>query len=90
MIKETLKLLFIDNCTMQEAAENLGINQNAIKDRLIMLQHMGYIRELCNNVGPKTSACCSCSAASTCSTDGRGFEGKAYQLTEKGERICCK
>ncbi len=90
MIKETLKLLFIDNCTMQEAAENLGINQNAIKDRLIMLQHMGYIRELCNNAGPKTSACCSCSAASTCSTDGGGFEGKAYQLTEKGERICCK
>ncbi|MDY0387334.1 MAG: hypothetical protein RBT65_09460 [Methanolobus sp.] len=90
MIKETLKLLFIDNCTLQEAAEKFGIGQSDMKNRLIMLQHMGYIREMCNNSGPKSSACCSCSAAPSCSGADLDFEGKAYQLTEKGERICSK
>ncbi|WP_292468401.1 hypothetical protein [Methanolobus sp.] len=88
MIKETLNLLFVENCTIQEAAEKLGVDQSNIKDRLLMLEHMGYIAEVCNNSGPKTSACCSCSAASSCSTENRDIKGKAYQLTEKGERIC--
>ncbi|WP_094227677.1 winged helix-turn-helix domain-containing protein [Methanolobus psychrotolerans] len=90
MIIETLKILFIDNCTMQEAAEKLAISQSSMRDRLAMLQHMGYVQELCNNSGPKTSACCSCSAAPACHTETGSFEGKAYQLTEKGKRMCYK
>ncbi|TQD25416.1 hypothetical protein [Methanolobus vulcani] len=88
MIKETLKVLFIDNCTLQEAADKLGVTQNDIRDRLIMLQHMGYVREICNNSSPKSSACCSCTAASSCSGNTGISSSKAYQLTEKGERIC--
>ena len=90
MIKETLKVLFIDNCTLQEAADKLGVKQSDIRDRLVMLQHMGYVREVCNNSGPKSSSCCSCSASSSCSGNTESFEGKAYELTEKGERICRK
>lgn len=88
MIKETLKVLFIDNCTLQEAAEKLGVKQSDIKDRLLMLQHMGYVQEICNNSSPKSSACCSCTAASSCSGINDISGSKAYQLTEKGERIC--
>lgn len=88
MIKETLNLLFIENCTLQEAAEKLGTEQRSIRDRLLMLEHMGYIKEVCNNSRPKSSTCCSCSAASSCSTESGDAKGKAYQLTEKGERIC--
>ncbi|WP_340820764.1 hypothetical protein [Methanolobus sp. WCC4] len=88
MIKQTLNLLFIENCTLQEAAAKLGTDQRSIRDRLLMLEHMGYIREVCNNSKPKSSACCSCSAASSCSDEGGDIKGKAYQLTEKGERIC--
>lgn len=88
MIKETLKALFMENCTIPEAAENLDIDQNSIRDRLILLQHMGYVEEVCNNSGPKSSACCSCSATSSCSDRNGNFEGKAYQLTKKGEKIC--
>ncbi|MDK2939783.1 MAG: hypothetical protein PWQ51_1948 [Methanolobus sp.] len=88
MIKETLKVLFIDNCTLQEAADKLGVKQNDIRDRLLMLQHMGYVREICNNSSPKSSACCSCTAASSCSDNNDISGSKAYQLTDKGERIC--
>lgn len=88
MIRETLGMLFVDNCTFQEAAKKLGIDQVGIKDRLIMLEHMGYIIEVCNNSGPKSSTCCSCSAASACSTNNGDFTGKAYQLTKKGEKMC--
>ncbi|MBP1910604.1 hypothetical protein [Methanolobus bombayensis] len=90
MIKETLKILFIDNHTLLEAADVVGIKQSDIKDRLIMLQHMGYVREVCNNSSPKSSACCSCSASSSCSGNNESIEGKAYELTEKGERLCFK
>nr|WP_321497781.1 hypothetical protein [uncultured Methanolobus sp.] len=88
MIKETLKVLFIDNCTLQEAADRLDVKQSDIKDRLLMLQHMGYVHEICNNSSPKSSACCSCTAASSCSQNADVSSSKAYQLTDKGERIC--
>lgn len=88
MIKETLNLLFIENCTLQEAAEKLETDQRSIRDKILVLEHMGYIREVCNNSKPKSSACCSCSAASSCSGEDGDTKGKAYQLTEKGERIC--
>lgn len=88
MIRETLRILFIDNCTFPEAAEKLGIDPGSIKDRLLILENMGYIRQVCNNSAPKSGACCSCSAADTCSAGSDAIKGKAYQLTEKGERIC--
>ncbi|WP_091936182.1 hypothetical protein [Methanolobus profundi] len=83
-----MNLLFIENCTIQEAGDKLGVDQRSIRDRLLMLEHMGYIKEVCNNSKPKSSACCSCSAASSCSSEGGDTKGKAYQLTEKGEKIC--
>ena len=88
MIREMLKLLFIENCTLAEASEKLGLDQAGIKDRLLMLQHMGYIEEVCNNSVPKSTACCSCSSAGNCTTGINVNMMKAYQLTEKGERIC--
>lgn len=88
MIKETLKLLFTDNCTLAEAAEKLGVNPSDIKDRLLIMKNMGYIAEVCNNSAPKSSTCCSCSATENCPSGLSDMKGKAYQLTEKGERIC--
>ncbi|MEZ5335807.1 MAG: hypothetical protein R2741_11515 [Methanolobus sp.] len=88
MIRETLNILFIENCTLLEAAEKLGIDQSGLKDRLLMLEHMGYIEEVCNNSAPKSSACCSCSSGDSCPSAGGGNTGKAFQLTAKGERIC--
>ncbi len=87
MIKETLKTLFIDNCTLMEAAERLGTDQRSIRERLVILQHMGYVEEVCNNSAPRSASCCSCSSASSCSDGDRDNEGKAYQLTKKGEKI---
>lgn len=88
MIKEILKALFVENCTFQEASEKLGIDQRALKDRLLMLQHMGYIEEVCSNCSPKKPACCSCSAADACSAACSSNTGKTYVLTSKGEKIC--
>lgn len=88
MIRETLKLLFIENCTIAEAAGKLGVEQTGVKDRLLMLQHMGYIEEVCNNSAPKSASCCLCSAAGNCSAGSNGNRIKAYQLTKKGEKIC--
>jgi len=87
MIKDTLKVLFIDKCTFQEAAEKLGIDNVTLRDRLMMLQHMGYIREVCTNSGNNTPGCCSCNASSSCHKNRGNFEGKVFRLTEKGEKF---
>ncbi|MDG6243532.1 MAG: hypothetical protein QCH31_03955 [Methanolobus sp.] len=88
MIKETLRILFIGKCSFQEAAEKLGIDSVSLRDRLMMLKHMGYICETCDNPGPSTSTCCSCNTSSPCHKNIGSSEGKILQLTEKGEKIC--
>ncbi|MDI3539949.1 MAG: hypothetical protein PWR29_1745 [Methanolobus sp.] len=91
MIKEILKGLFIESLAPGELALKLGISPDNLKDMLHNMEHMGYIREVCDEGAPGTcTGTCACTAATSCHQGSNYPPGKKYVLTEKGKKVCCR
>ncbi len=91
MIKETLGYLSSGDITLNELAKKSGVGIDELKQRLQMLEHMGYIVQEDVEMGVGTCGSCSyCPSSKTCSGIAlkSGIKIVTYQLTEKGKRAC--
>lgn len=89
MIKEILKGLFLENLPPVELARRLDISPDSLKSMLHNMEHMGYIREVCDEGVPDScQGNCACNAGKPCHKGETYPSGKKYVLTEKGERMC--
>lgn len=89
--------MFLGNLQIKEAARKLGIDQDTLKERLEMMEHMGYIRGLSSaSAASCGGGCIGCSLSSSCADEAEGEEEKDkrnfswYELTEKGRRLVGK
>jgi hypothetical protein len=89
MLKDVLRSLYLENLSYGEAALRLNISSGTLKGILQNLEHMGYIREVCDEDEPASGkGCCNCPASRACHKVSSFQAGKKYVLTEKGERMC--
>jgi Mn-dependent DtxR family transcriptional regulator len=88
MIKEILKLLSRGNITFNDLAIELSISQSELKNRLDLLEHMGYIEIICKENPTLESGCLFCSEANECAKNTKSdyFE-TIYKLTKKGRKV---
>jgi len=84
MIKELLEMLFIEKLSTSEAARKLSVGRDDLHNRVEMLVHMGYIKELAMARGDCEGNCWKCALAPA-GPDGEGGEGKAAVGVEDSE-----
>ncbi|GEM_PF-1529445 len=89
MIKDILKYLYIENLTLTDTADKLGIDTDRLKELVDNMVHMGYLEMQCDD-NVEASACHNCSSSSSCHKRNDISVGKTYSLTEKGQRVCNK
>jgi len=82
MIKDILKLMSLGGITLPEMARRLGAGLDDLKNRLEMMERMGYVEAL-HEVG--RSECPSCHT-SKCLAGDCHSESAIYHLTKKGLR----
>jgi predicted transcriptional regulator len=89
MLKDVLRSLYLENLSYGEVAQRLNISSDTLKGILQNMEHMGYIREVCDEGEPAAGkGCCTCLASPACHKGSSFQAGKKYVLTEKGERMC--
>ena len=91
MLKDVLRSLYLENLSYGEVAQRLNISSDTLKGMLQNMEHMGYIRAVCDEDEPAAGkGCCTCPAAPACHKGSSFQAGKKYVLTEKGERMYSK
>lgn len=81
MISDVLKHIFVERLSLNETAYKMGMSGEQLKDRLRIMEQMGYLRKADPDISHCTS-CSSCTSSTTCDL-GNG----QYMLTEKGSRL---
>jgi DNA-binding HxlR family transcriptional regulator len=74
--------------TLPELAIELDVEQDALLERLFMMERLGFIVRSggCNGSSHAEDAPCRCPGCSGC-REPRGREVVGYTLTEKGKRL---
>ena len=91
MLKEVLKSLYLENLSYGEVAQRFNISPDTLKGVMQNMEHMGYIREICDDDEPAAGqVCCACPASPACHKGKSYHSGKKYVLTEKGDRMISK
>jgi len=93
LIKETLEAVKRENLTFAELARGLGIDESGLKNRLELLERMGYLKGS-GKVGHE-AGCSGCNGVKrplagflcTGCVEKEPIELLTYSLTEKGKRI---
>jgi Mn-dependent DtxR family transcriptional regulator len=90
MIKDLLKHISLGNLTFNEMARRLKIGRCELKDRLEMMERMGYIQRVQGAANTDGGAACAlCSMANGCPKANAGEQKTmGYFLTDKGKRAC--
>lgn len=81
MISEILRYIFVERMSLNETADMMGMSGQQLKDRIMTLEQMGYIRKANTTVSHECGSCASCNA---CSTD---FGTVQYMITDKGSKL---
>jgi DNA-binding Lrp family transcriptional regulator len=82
MISDVLKHIFVERLSLNETAHKMGMSGEQLKDRLRIMEQMGYLKKTDADF---SHACNSCSSCKACPTGDLG--GGQYMLTEKGYRL---
>ena len=89
MIKELLKLVFVEKSSLNEVAKKLSTTFEDVRGRLKMLVHLGYIKTTKIERSACDGSCLGCFISSGCSIRNEmpGNPIQGYELTEKGRRV---
>ncbi|WP_370574911.1 FeoC-like transcriptional regulator [Methanomethylovorans sp.] len=82
MIVDILRYIFVERLSLNEAALLMGMSGEQLKDRLRIMEQMGYLRKTEADV---SHGCGSCSSCTVCPTGDMSSE--QYMLTDKGSRL---
>ncbi|WP_321418902.1 FeoC-like transcriptional regulator [uncultured Methanomethylovorans sp.] len=82
MISDLLSYIFVERLSLNETAHKMGMSVEQLKDRLHIMEQMGYLRKADSN---SSFSCNSCSSCKACQTSSLG--SGQYMLTEKGSRL---
>ncbi|MFA5311908.1 MAG: hypothetical protein WC375_01160 [Methanomassiliicoccales archaeon] len=94
MIVELLETIMAGEFTLSDAGRKLGLGTDELKQRLDMMERMGYVERVggsapkCGEGPIPCSSCRSCKGG--CCGPGKAKELNGYQLTEKGRRLVAK
>lgn len=94
MIKKILNLISQGNITFAELAKRLEINDIELRNRLELMEHMGYLKNQASENCVLESKCNSCPQQND-SCPGNVYKQnliitQTYQLTKKGKHVCDK
>ncbi len=78
--------------SLNEIAREIGLGTDELKQRLDMLEHMGYILSEDSMAMGAGGGCSSCPSAGTCGavSGSLGIKIATYQLTDKGRKVMAK
>ncbi|WP_406657905.1 FeoC-like transcriptional regulator [Methanolobus sp. ZRKC2] len=88
MIKEILRCLYVENLSLGETAQELGISSESLKEMIRNMEHMGYVKTIRDDISATCSGCRSCGGTQTLNVENCSITGKKLILTEKGKRMC--
>ncbi|NTV77879.1 MAG: hypothetical protein HGA25_01725 [Clostridiales bacterium] len=82
MISDILRYMFVERLSLNEMSHKTGMSVEQLKDRLHIMEQMGYLKKTDSNFSFSCNSCSSCRACKA-SYLGSG----EYMLTEKGSRL---
>jgi DNA-binding HxlR family transcriptional regulator len=82
MISEILGYMFVERLSLNEISLKMSMSVEQLKDRLRIMEQMGYLRKLDSDL---SLSCTSCSSCKICHDSDLG--SGQYTLTEKGSRL---
>jgi len=85
MMKEILGLIQRGGSSLRDMSKELGLDREALEDRMDSLVRSGYVREVRFTADCHSKKCMDCPMTSSC-IDGKDKLPKVFELTEKGKR----
>ncbi len=89
MIKKILNIISQGTITLNDLAQKLNVNQNKLKNRLKLMEHLGYIEAIPNSYCNIDSACSNCPVYTMGCDDDKKLRANStiYCLTKKGRKV---
>lgn len=88
MLIELLRVISRGSSSVADIAAHMNLRLEEVRNKIEMLHHMGYLREISTKEQLPQNACYLCAFANTCSLSSRRDTGSLYyELTKKGKEV---